>query len=86
MNRKMPAVIAWLLIAAVLYFFENNTGTRIILGASVLIPLLFRFVPFSAAPRKTEPAVSARTAPAEKPQPGPEPGSFRDPVYLFGGR
>ena len=78
MNRKMPAVTAWLLIAAVLYFFENNTGTRIVLAASVLVPLLFRFVPFSAAPRKTVSAVSERTAPAEKPQPGPEPGSFRE--------
>ena len=29
---------AWLLAAAVLYFFENNTGTRAILAASLLLP------------------------------------------------
>lgn len=29
----------WLLFAAALYFFENNTGTRAVLAASVLVPL-----------------------------------------------
>ena len=28
----------WLLVAAELYFFENNTGTRAILAASLLLP------------------------------------------------
>ena len=31
---------AWLLAAAVLYFFENNTGTRAILAASLLLPAM----------------------------------------------
>ena len=29
----------WLLSAAALYFFENNTGTRAVLAASVIVPL-----------------------------------------------
>lgn len=29
---------AWILISALLYFFENNPGTRALLVASVLIP------------------------------------------------
>ena len=37
-NRLMYAV--WLLAAAALYFFENNTGTRAVLTASLLVPLL----------------------------------------------
>ena len=30
--------LCWLLAAAALYFFENNTGTRAVLLASTLIP------------------------------------------------
>ena len=30
----------WLIAALLLYFFENNTGTRILLAAAVLLPLI----------------------------------------------
>ncbi len=43
MLRRRIYWLAWLLIVFSLYFFENNTGTRIVLAASILIPL------FSAA-------------------------------------
>ena len=36
-NRLFYAL--WLLFAAALYFFENNTGTRAVLAASVFVPL-----------------------------------------------
>lgn len=39
MNRNRLIYAAWLLAAAALYFFENNTGTRAVLAASVLVPL-----------------------------------------------
>ncbi len=43
MKRNRICWAAWLLFAAGLYFFENNAGTRIVLSASILVPL------FSAA-------------------------------------
>lgn len=52
MKRQWIGYVLWLLLAACLYFFENNTGTRIILIASALsvfVPFLRRyFVPFKA--------------------------------------
>lgn len=35
--------LLWLAAAVVLYFFENNTGTRIVLASSLLIPLFSIF-------------------------------------------
>ncbi len=40
MRKRRIGYAVWLLLAACLYFFENNTGTRIILLCSVLFPLL----------------------------------------------
>lgn len=37
-RRRRLAYGAWLLFAMLLYFFENNTGTRTILAASVFLP------------------------------------------------
>ena len=39
MRRRRLAYSAWLLFAMLLYFFENNTGTRTILAASVFLPV-----------------------------------------------
>lgn len=39
-RRRIVGYAVWLLLACVLYFFENNTGTRIVLAASVLLPLI----------------------------------------------
>ena len=38
MRKRRFAYGAWLLFAILLYFFENNTGTRTILAASVFLP------------------------------------------------
>ena len=40
MIRRWIGWIIWLQLAACLYFFENNTGTRAILVCSMLIPLI----------------------------------------------
>ena len=40
MKRHWIGYAVWLLLAACLYFFENNAGTRIILICSLLFPLL----------------------------------------------
>ena len=38
MRKRRFAYGAWLLFVILLYFFENNTGTRTILAASVFLP------------------------------------------------
>ena len=40
MTKRRLYWLIWLLTVLGLYFFENNTGTRIILTASILIPLI----------------------------------------------
>lgn len=40
MKKRYAAFAAWLIMACLLYFFENNTGTRIVLAASWLLPIL----------------------------------------------
>lgn len=38
MKRRYVYYAAWLILACLLYFFENNTGTRIVLACSLLLP------------------------------------------------
>ena len=40
MKKRWLGFAVWLLSAACLYFFENNTGTRIILLCTLILPLL----------------------------------------------
>ena len=40
MTKRRVYWLGWLLLAFSLYFFENNSGTRIVLTASILVPLL----------------------------------------------
>ena len=40
MNRRRFGYAVWLALAACLYFFENNTGTRAMLLGSLLLPLI----------------------------------------------
>ena len=40
MKARRIGYAAWLLSAACLYFFENNTGTRVVLLCSFLFPLI----------------------------------------------
>lgn len=46
MRKRRIGYAIWLLLAACLYFFENNTGTRAVLFCSLLLPLI---PPFRAA-------------------------------------
>ena len=38
MTLRRAGYACWLLAVAILYFFENNTGTRAVLVSSVLVP------------------------------------------------
>ena len=40
MNKRIAGYGLWLMLVCCLYFFENNTGTRIMLACSVLLPLI----------------------------------------------
>ncbi len=40
MKKRYAWFAAWLMLASLLYFFENNTGTRIVLACSLLLPLV----------------------------------------------
>ncbi|MBQ9299497.1 MAG: DUF58 domain-containing protein [Clostridia bacterium] len=85
MSGRRAGYAAWLLLAAILYFFENSAGTRIILACSAVLPLVPAirrgfFAPARKAARQAAvlPAVSAREedAPGDvRPyQPGDPPG------------
>ena len=65
MKGKMIFVL-WLLTAVLLYFFENNTGTRIILIASVCLPLTALLLSRSRVPPEDiRPAVSREDEPVD---------------------
>lgn len=51
--ESKPALVyaVWLPAAAALYFFENNTGTRAILAASILVPLISVFCAYRCSRR-----------------------------------
>ena len=51
MRARRLGWAAWLLAAAALYFFENNTGTRAVLIASILLPALSMACAFWSARR-----------------------------------
>ncbi len=58
MRKQWLVYVIWLLAAGCLYFFENNTGTRVILAATLLfplIPLLRTAIPFGEDRRKEKP-------------------------------
>ena len=40
MRNRVVNWAVWLILACLLYFFENNTGTRIVLAGSLLLPLI----------------------------------------------
>lgn len=40
MKKRSIGLAAWLILAGLLYFFENNTGTRIVLACSWLLPFV----------------------------------------------
>ncbi len=40
MRKRAAGLAVWIALAFLLYFFENNTGTRIVLAGSLLLPLV----------------------------------------------
>ena len=40
MKKRYVSYAVWLILACLLYFFENNTGSRIVLGCSLLLPFV----------------------------------------------
>ena len=40
MKKRYACFAVWLALACLLYFFENNTGTRIVLVCSLLLPMI----------------------------------------------
>lgn len=64
MKKRWIGYAVWLLLVAGLYFFENNTGTRVVLLCSVLLPFvpLLRAVFFSPdGPTKEKEAAASMT-------------------------
>ena len=83
MMKRMIGYVAFLLLAGCLYFFENGTATRIILGCSLLMPLVpaLRGM-FFAADRTEAKAPRPVAAPAFSRQEDGGPGNLRP--YLPG--
>ena len=40
MKKRYICYAVWLILACLLYFFENNTGTRTVLACSLLLPFV----------------------------------------------
>ena len=89
MRKRWIGYGVWLLLAAGLYFFENNTGTRIILICSVLVPLIpmTRRAFFAQdEPEPSGPPAARRTVSSFVHREEDEPGEIRlyqpgDPVH-----
>ena len=87
MKKRWIGYAVWLLLAACLYFFENNTGTRVILLCSLLFPLIpvLRSAFFSGDGSPLSEALKPQTVKAFVRQEAEEPGDVRlyqpgDPV------
>ena len=87
MKRRWIGYAVWLALAVCLYFFENNTGTRVVLFCSLLFPLipLLRRAFFSPDERVTEQIPETLTVKAFASRETEEPGDIRayrpgDPV------
>ncbi|MGI6725861.1 MAG: DUF58 domain-containing protein [Christensenellales bacterium] len=84
MRRRRIGYAVWLLLSICLYFFENNTGTRVVLACSALVPLLplLRSAFFPPDGTETEKAAETQTVKSFIRQETDEPGDVR--VYLPG--
>lgn len=74
-GRRIIGYSVWLLLACCLYFFENNTGTRIVLICAALLPFLpqarrFLFSPDEGNVPETRPATVQAFSFREEEEPG----------------
>ncbi len=87
MRKRWIGYAAWLLFAACLYFFENNTGTRVVLLCSLLLPFVpplraAFFSPDDPVRTETQKSLTVRVFARQEPE---ESGNIRqyipgDPV------
>ncbi len=84
MKKQWIGYAFWLIMAGMLYFFENNTGTRIILIASLLFPLFpfLRSLFFSPDRKAEESPPDPQTVRVFKSEETEDPGDLRP--YLPG--
>ena len=84
MKKRWIGYAAWLLLAACLYFFENNTGTRVVLLCSALFPMVpaLRRALFSPDEPEEEEARETWTVRKFVRREAEEPGEIR--LYLPG--
>ena len=73
MKKRWFGYGAWLLLAACLYFFENNTGTRVVLLCSLLLPMVpvlraAFFSPDEPEKDETRESLTVRTFDAQEPE------------------
>ena len=90
MRKRRIGYAAWLLLAVCLYFFENNTGTRVVLLCSLLVPLIpplrsAFFTPDQPGTEETPETLTVKTFVRRETE---EPGEIRlytpgDPVQLI---
>ena len=84
MKKRRIGYAVWLLLTACLYFFENNTGTRVVLLCSLLFPLipLLRSALFSPDEPGRAEAPETLTVRAFARRDAEEPGDIR--LYVPG--
>ncbi|MBR3019204.1 MAG: DUF58 domain-containing protein [Clostridia bacterium] len=79
-KRKIVYYFIWLALAACLYFFENNTGTRIVALCSFMLPLIptVSGALFSSDKKKKGPQQITQSMKTFSLREEDEPGSIRD--------
>ena len=80
MIGRAATCTVWMLTMAALYFFENNTGTRILLACSLFVPFFLKAFSTPAAGKKPLSTEKKRTLPpaAETFPEETEPGEIRE--------
>ena len=79
-KRRIVYYLVWLTLAVCLYFFENNTGTRIVALCSLLLPLIPKVsgALFLIDEKKKGPQFCPQSVRAFSYQEEEDPGSVRD--------
>jgi len=84
MKKRYVGYAVWMALSCLLYFFENNTGTRMVLTCSLLLPVApaVRRCLFGRDETKTQPRTIPQTVDAFLAREEDEPGEVR--AYLPG--